>query len=61
MLLIGKKIYGVFIFVAMCGVVGTIIVRFAKYASYCGLFFMDKRHTTKSMKIYTTQKFLHVW
>ena len=29
-------------------VVGTIIVRFAKYASYYGLIFVDKRHTTKS-------------
>ena len=27
------------------GVVGTIIVGFAKYASYCGLIFVDKRHT----------------
>ena len=42
-------------------VVGTIVVGFAKYASYCGLIFMDKRHATKSMKIYTPQKFLHVW
>ena len=40
--------------------VGTIIVRFAKYASYCGVIFVDKRHTTKSMKIYTPRKFLHV-
>ena len=39
------------------GVVGT-IVRFAKYASYCGLSFMDKRHTTKSMEIYIPRKFL---
>ena len=37
--------------------VGTII---AKYASYCGLIFMDKRHTMKSMKIYAAQKFLHI-
>ena len=39
------------------GVVGTIIVRFAKYASYCVLIFVDKRHTTKSTKIYTPQNF----
>ena len=43
------------------GVVSTIIVRFAKYASYCGLIFVDKRHTTKSTKIYAPRKFLHVW
>ena len=30
--------------------VGTIIVGFAKYASYCGLSFVDKRHTMKSTK-----------
>ena len=35
------------------GMEGTIIVGFAKYA---GLIFMDKRHTTKSTKIYTPQK-----
>ena len=40
------------------GVVGTIVV---EYASYCGLIFMDNRHTMKSMKIYTPQKFLCVW
>ena len=34
------------------GMVGT-IVRFVKYASYCGLIFVDKRHTKKSTKIYT--------
>ena len=34
------------------GVVDTIVVEFAKYASYCGLIFIDKRHTTKSTKIY---------
>ena len=39
MFLIGKKICGVLIFVAM---VGTIIVGFAKYASYCGLIFVDR-------------------
>ena len=39
--------------------VGTIVVRFAKYASYCGLIFVDKRHTMKCTKIYTPQKFLH--
>ena len=38
--------------------VDTIVVGFAKYASYYGLIFMDKRHTMKSMKIYTRQKFL---
>ena len=46
-----------------CGrdsMVGTIVVRFAKYASYCGLIFVDKRHTTKFTKIYTPQKFLCV-
>ena len=42
-------------------VMGTIIAGFAKYASYCGLIFMDKRHTMKSMKFYIPQKFLHVW
>ena len=41
------------------GMVGT-IVGFAKYASYCGLIFVAKRHTTKSTKVYTPQKFLHV-
>ena len=35
------------------GVVGTIAIGFAKYASYCGLIFVDKRHTMKSTKIYT--------
>ena len=47
--------------IKFCGhgsMVGTIIVRFAKYASYCGLILVDKRHITKSMKIYTPQKFL---
>ena len=29
-------------------VVGTTVIGFAKYASYCGLIFADKRHTTKS-------------
>ena len=38
-----------------------IIVGFAKYASYCGLIFVDKRHTMKSTKIYTPPKFLHIW
>ena len=41
-------------------VVDMIIVRFAKYASYCGIIFVDKRRTMKSMKIYTPQKFLRV-
>ena len=41
--------------------VDTIIVGFAKYASYCGLIFIDKRHTTKFTKIYTPQKFIHLW
>ena len=43
-------------------VVGTIVVGFAKYASYCGLSFMDKRHTTKSIEIYVyiPRKFLCV-
>ena len=34
------------------------IVGFANYASFCGLIFVDKRHTSKSTKIYTPQKFL---
>ena len=37
-----------------CGhgsVVGTIVAGFAKYASYCGLIFVDKRHITKSTKL----------
>ena len=42
------------------GMVGTIVVRLAKYASYCVLIFVDKRHTTKSTKIYMPQKFLRV-
>ena len=29
---------------------GAVIVGFAKDASYCGLIFVDKRHTMKSMK-----------
>ena len=47
-----------------CGhgsVIGTIVDRFAKYASYCGLIIVDKKHTMKSTKIYTPHKFLHVW
>ena len=50
-----KKSWGI----NFCGhgsMVGTIIVRFAKHASYCGLIFMDNthnRHTTKSTKFYT--------
>ena len=35
------------------GSVVSTIVRIAKYASYCGLIFVDKRHTMKSMKVYT--------
>ena len=31
------------------GMVGTIIVKFAKYASCCGLMFVNKRHIMKSM------------
>ena len=42
------------------GMVGTIVVGFAKYATYCELTFMNKRHTTKSTKIYIPQKFLCV-
>ena len=30
--------------------VGTIVVGFAKYSSYCKLIFVDKRHTMKSRK-----------
>ena len=41
-------------------VVGTIIAGFAKYASYCGLVFMDKRHTMKSTKFYTPQISTHM-
>ena len=40
-----------------CGhgsMVGTIIVRFAMYASYCELIFVDKRRAMKSTKIYTS-------
>ena len=37
------------------GLAGTIVVVFAKCASYCGLIFVDKRHTTKY-----TQKFMHL-
>ena len=34
---------------------------FARYlATCCGLIFMDKEYTTKSMKIYTPRKFLRV-
>ena len=40
------------------GVVGTIVVRFAKYTSYCGLIFVDKRHTTKSTKISTHTEYI---
>ena len=40
--------------------VGTTIVGLAKYASCCGLIFVDKRHITKTTKIYTPRKFLHV-
>ena len=42
------------------GMVGTII-GFATYASsYCGVVFVDKRHTTKCTKIDIPQKFLRV-
>ena len=30
---------------------------FAKYANCCGLIFMEKRHTMKSIKIYTVKNF----
>ena len=43
------------------GLVGTIVIGFAKYPGYCGLIFLYKRYTTKSMKIYAPQKFLHIW
>ena len=39
------------------GVVGTILVRFAKYASYWGLIFMDKRYTMKSIKFIHLENF----
>ena len=32
----------------------------AKYASYCGLIFVDKKYTMKSTKIYIPRKFLHI-
>ena len=51
-----KKIVGI----NFCGygsMEGTIVVEFAKYASYCGLIFVDKRHTIKSMKIYKSKNF----
>ena len=35
------------------GIIALVVIGFAKYASCCGLIFVDKRHTTKSMKIYT--------
>ena len=41
-------------------VVGTIIVQFAKYASYCGLIFMDKRHTMKFTKIIHSKISMHI-
>ena len=28
---------------------------------FCGLIFVDQMDTTKSMKFYAPQKFLHVW
>ena len=31
-----------------------------KISAICGLIFVGKEHTTKSMKIYTPRKFLHV-
>ena len=37
--------------------VGTMVVGFAKYASYCGLIFVGKRHTTKSAKIIHLKNF----
>ena len=43
------------------GMVGTIVVRLAKYASYYELIFVDKRHTMKSTTIYTPQKFPCIW
>ena len=43
------------------GMVDAVVVGFTKYASYCGLIFVDKRHTMKSTKIYAPRKFLHVW
>ena len=41
------------------GMVGTIVVGFAKYASYCGLIFVDKRRTMKFMKIFIPQISTH--
>ena len=40
------------------GAIGTIIVRFAKYASYCGLIFVDKRHTFHK-NLYTSKISMH--
>ena len=31
--------------------VDAIVIGFAKYASYCGLIFMNKRHITKSIHL----------
>ena len=42
------------------GVISTIVISFAKYASCCGLIFVDRRLTTKFTKIYAAQKFLCV-
>ena len=39
--------------------VDAIVVGFAEYAIYCGLIFMDKRHTAKSMKIYIAKISMH--
>ena len=33
---------------------------FARYLATCGLIFVDKEYTTKSMKIYAPRKFLRV-
>ena len=46
MVLIGKKIHGVLIYVAMA------VWEVQLLSDLLGLIFVDKRHTTKSMKIY---------
>ena len=60
--LIGKKICGVLIFmVIVAWKVQSLSDLLSMPASYCGLIFMDKGHTMKCTKIYTPEKFLHVW
>ena len=44
-----------------CGHGGVHAVKFANYASYCELIFVDKRHIMKSTKIYSLKKFPYIW